>query len=337
MSIEINSFAVTGIGSVPHKDPVSACELILSATDIPFWPQLPNLSFKESMLVQYSEGMPFVQVDEKNQSVFIRASNSSDELTRFYESMTEDAKSAISEHFAKGFYTFMSILKGRRLPFVKGHITGPLTFTLGIKDERGRFIYFDEELREIALLLLQAKARWQIDMLRKVAENVIIFIDEPILSAIGSTAYLGVSDDEILRLLSHVTEAINSSGAISGIHCCGKADWGIVLKTGVQIANFDAWQYFDAFMLYKNDISEFLQRGGRIAWGIIPTSGDSTEEVLFQKMQEAIFEMATFADIAKLKSNSLITPACGTGSRTLQEAIKVFQLAIRLKEALQCL
>ncbi len=52
-------FLTTGIGSLPHTDPEEACGLVLATFDIPFWPQLPKLSFRESMIPQFSEGMPF--------------------------------------------------------------------------------------------------------------------------------------------------------------------------------------------------------------------------------------------------------------------------------------
>ncbi len=49
----------TGIGSLPHRDPARACELVLrSFPEIPFWPQLPRRDDRESMYAMYSEGLP---------------------------------------------------------------------------------------------------------------------------------------------------------------------------------------------------------------------------------------------------------------------------------------
>ena len=57
------SFNTTGIGSLPHTDPVEACKIILDSVDIPFWPQLPHRSFLESMVPMYSEGFPFIRIE----------------------------------------------------------------------------------------------------------------------------------------------------------------------------------------------------------------------------------------------------------------------------------
>lgn len=336
MSDIIKPFSTTGIGSLPHRNSEEACELVLRTFDIPFWPQLPKISFKESMIVQYSEGMPYIRTNEDEQAVWV-IRDGSDELERFYESCNENAKIAISEDYAIGLHTFLKMIKGRRFKLLKGHVTGPVTFTLGLKDNYGRFVFFDEELREISLMLLKAKARWQMDMLKPYADNVVIFIDEPILSAIGGSSYLGVDSEEVLRLLKELVSAIGEAGGISGIHCCGRADWPLVMKSGARIINFDAYEYFDTLAIYHEEIKNFLLKGGYLAWGIVPTSDainsvdDTHLKVLMDNYLGRLYE---HMPSELVNSQILITPSCGTGSRSIEETIKVFQLVMRLKEAM---
>ncbi|HXX56722.1 MAG TPA: hypothetical protein VEI96_01830 [Thermodesulfovibrionales bacterium] len=330
----IKPFSVTGIGSLPHKNPDEACRLVLETFDIPFWPQLPRASFLEWMIPQYSEGMPFVAVDTKNETIAIERS-ANDDLERFYETCRDTCKIAISDDYARGFHSFLRAIKGRHFTTIKGQVTGPLTFTLGLKDSDGRLIYFDEELREISMMLLQAKARWQIDQLRPHGDNVLIFIDEPILSAIGSSTYLGVSGEETLRLLSETVSAIKDSGGVAGIHCCGNADWPLVMESGVAVINFDAYAYFDNIAMYHREVRRFLDRGGYLAWGIVPTT-DAVEKETPDSIAAAFKErLGTLSrDIPEdlLLSRTIITPSCGAGSRTVQETLKIFQLLMRLKE-----
>ncbi len=336
MSNIIKPFSTTGIGSLPHIDPREACELILRTFDMPFWPQLPRVSFKESMTIQYSEGMPYLRIDENEQTAWVMR-DGSDELERFYESYADNAKVAISEDYAAGLHTFLRMIKGRRFDVLKGHITGPVTFTLGLKDHYGRFVYFDEELREISSMLLRAKARWQVDILKQHSENIIIFIDEPILSAIGSSSYLGVDGEEVLRLLKDTAAAIEEAGGIPGIHCCGRADWPLVMKSGARIINFDAFEYFDTLAIYHEDIKKFLENGSYLAWGIVPTS-DAIRGVddgrLISLMRDHIDKLCRHVPSELVRSRIIITPSCGTGSRSIEETIKVFQLIMRLKEAM---
>lgn len=332
----IRTFSTTGIGSLPHHNAEEACRLIFDTFDIPFWPQLPNISFREFMIPQYSEGMPFLRIDPERKTVWLEK-NSSDDLERFYEGWTEESRIAISEDYARGLHSFIRTIRNRRFDFLKGHITGPLTFTLGLKDSEGKPVYFDEELREISLMLLKAKVRWQLDILKTHAEGVILFIDEPILSALGSSSYLGVGSDETLRQLKEVTGVIRSEGCISGIHCCGNADWSLVFKSGADIINFDAYDYIDTIALYPEEITGFLKKGGYLAWGIVPTSdsiNSENPESIRIRFYKGIEKLSGKVPESLILSHMLLTPSCGTGSRTVEETLKVFQLIMRLKEAL---
>lgn len=328
-------FSTTGIGSLPHLSADDACRLVLETFDIPFWPQLPKVSFLEGMIPQYSEGMPFINIDTKRENIFV-SRDESDELERFYETCTDGCRIAVSEDHALGLHTFLKMIKSKQFKALKGHITGPLTYTLGLKDRQGRLVFFDEELRQISLMLLQAKARWQINQLRPYAEKVIIFIDEPILSAIGGSSYLGVSIEETQRLLTETASAITEAGGIPGIHCCGNADWPMIIESGVRIINFDAYGYFENLAMYHENIKEFLIKGNFLAWGIVPTTeavNAETPESIIANFSNKLDALSLHIPKELLVSQIILTPTCGTGSLNIQETIKVFQLLMRLKEA----
>lgn len=335
MSINIKPFSTTGIGSLPYLISRDACDLILKSVDIPFWPQLPRLSFKESMIAQFSEGMPFVRINDKENSILV-IRDDSDQLERFYESYNDNTKISISEDYAKGLHMFLKMVKSRRLGFLKGHVTGPLTFTLSLKDSYGRFVYFDEELREVSTMLLKAKARWQVELFKQHSDNVIIFIDEPILSALGSSTYIGVETQEALRLLKEIVLAIETAGGIAGIHCCGMADWTLVINSGVKIISFDAYDYSDLLTIYHAEIKDFLNSGNYLAWGIVPTTEiiqHLEERHIISLMNNALQILYKKVPSALVNSQIMLTPACGTASRTISESIRIFQLLMRLKES----
>lgn len=329
-------FLTTGIGSLPHKDAEEACKLILDIFDIPFWPQLPNLSFRESMIVQFSEDMPTIRIDDQKERIWVEK-DISDDFMEFYGAYSEEWLSPITEGYAKGIYTLIRHLQNKKIPFLKGQITGPLTFTLGLKDSDGRPVYFDEEIREICLMLLKGKVRWQIEVLKPYAENIILFIDEPILSALGSTSYIGVNSEETLRLLNEVSDTIRHSGGIPGIHCCGNADWQLVIKSKVNIISFDAYGYIDTLSIYSSDFTHFLKNGGYLAWGIVPTTDNIIGEnldSLTKHLQEGIDKLSESIPEDLLLSQILLTPSCGTGSRSVEETLKIFQLLKSLKESI---
>ncbi|MCX7724797.1 MAG: hypothetical protein N2042_06100 [Thermodesulfovibrio sp.] len=324
-------FSTTGIGSMPHTDVFSACEIILKYFDIPFWPQMPKYSQKEQMITQFCEGFPGVILN--SEKVYI---NKNEELiTEWLSNYTEDMSSPLSKDYAVGLYKMKEIIEDKRLKIFKGQITGPVTFSLSLKDEEGKSIYFDETLREIAIMHLKAKAKWQIDFLKSLAEDVIVFIDEPILQAVGTSAYISVEQAEAMRLINDLVSFIKQQDAKVGIHCCGRTDWREILSIDIDILSFDAFSFFDFFKIYKDEILEFLKKDGYVAWGFIPTTDDlntlSDEEIINQALRK-IDDISKF--IPSINKNSLITPSCGMGSLDILSAERVCKLLQKLKNTL---
>ncbi len=86
------------------------------------------------------------------------------------------------------------------------------------------------------------KCRWQIQKFKPYADKIICFIDEPILSAFGSSTYVSVKREDVVALIGEVVEAVHAEGAMAGVHCCGNTDWSILIDAGVDIINFDAFE-----------------------------------------------------------------------------------------------
>jgi len=322
--------------SLPHTDPEEACKIVLDSLDIPFWPQLPHRSFLESMAPQYSEGFPFIRIDGET----IHADKADEEAESvFYEAIANKTGFPISKEYSAGVHTFVDILKkdNRKFKAIKGHITGPLTFALSIVDKQKRPIFFDEELRDLSLELLKGKVSWQIDLLKPFADKVMIFIDEPILTALGTSTYIGVSNEEASRMLQEIVSHVKECGGISAIHCCGRADWPIALNSGVDVFNFDAFEFGETLSLYPEDMKNFINKGGFIAWGIVPTT-DAIKGVDFDILRDRLEKGLTSlekigVDGEKLRQQALITPSCGTGSLNIEDTLKVFSLLKDLRNS----
>jgi len=102
----------TGIGSFPHPEAASACELILNTIpEMPVWPQLSNIDFREQMEIQFSEGMPCVVLDEVKQRMYFDTSGDlTGELEKFYENVMSDNL----EHFKISRITAAACMRWRR-------------------------------------------------------------------------------------------------------------------------------------------------------------------------------------------------------------------------------
>jgi hypothetical protein len=335
-------FLATGIGSMPFQDAEHAVDVSLSrVSGAPFWPQLPKISLNEQMEIQYSEGMPCVVIDrEKKRLYFDTSKDYSEEFAAFYEqymlAMDEESgtgdcsAAAISPDFARGIFAMENRLKslGKKSPFVKVQTTGPCSFSLTIVDENKRALYYNEEFRDMIVKILAMKCRWQIQKFKPFAEKIICFIDEPILSAFGSSTYVSVKREDVVSLLNEVINAVHMDGAIAGVHCCGNTEWSILVDAGADVVNFDAYEFGETIAMYPKAVNTLFDRGGMLAWGIVPTSTAIREETikkLADKLEKLMENLASRGvDKTRIAEQALLTPSCGTGSMEPGDAEKVF-------------
>ena len=340
------NFSATAIGSYPHNNVTDACNLILKTlSEIPCWPQLPERDMNEEMLVQYTEGLPFLKIDQKKKSVYVdMPEDNTDELEKFYSNyLSEDAGLfSISDSHALGFSNMIKLLKEKKpasLRAIKGQIVGPITLAGSLKDPEQIAVLHNPTLFDVIVKLLAMKACWQLDQYSEFKLPRIIFLDEPYLSSYGS-AFASLKKEQIVESLNQIFIAIHNRDSLSGIHCCGNTDWAMLMETQVDIINFDAYGYMETMLIYKKETEAFLERGGILAWGIVPTTDsirDVTLDDLFKKMTSAI-DILVEKGIEKklLIENSLITPSCGTGTMPLEEAEKAMtlthELAVKLKD-----
>jgi hypothetical protein len=221
---------------------------------------------------------------------------------------------------ALGFYAFIEEIQAagtRSARYLKGHLAGPLTIGFQLKDERGRLAYYEDQLRDVLVKTLAMHARWQAMELGKTGLPVIIFVDEPGVRVYGSSSYITVTREMGVSDLNTVFAGIHTAGALAGVHSCDAIDWSVLYEADLEVVNLDAYQYGDSLLPYAREMKKYLEQGGVIAWGIVPTLdkafNEDTDSLLarLEKLWAELGERGV--ERATLLRQSLITPACGTG------------------------
>lgn len=328
---------ITTVGSLPHTEPQKAVDLILQKTpELPAWPQLPKKSFKENMYVQYSEKFPGIVIDEVNQKIHIDSEKALSGLEVFYQHFIDNDLDyfSISENYASGFHQMK-----KNIDNFKCQTTGPITFGLGIKDEKGQSIFYNEQLRDVVVKHVTMKSLWQLNQLKKL--NPIIFLDEPYMASYGS-AFTAITREDVLSAFNEVISSLRQhwTGVLIGVHCCANTDWSILLEHNIDVLSFDAYEFFDNLILYSSQLSDFINKGKFLAWGIVPTSEEAikkeTAEGLAEKLKKNIELLAGKGlDKEKLLKQIIITPACGLGSRTVETSEHALHLLDSIKKTLE--
>lgn len=333
----------TGIGSMPHQSASEASSRITGFfPEIPFWPQLPRKGFSENMYVQFAGGLPGLVIDKKNERIHM-SSQVSEGLEEFYQNVLDENHDAfpIGGESASGLYEMRNLKeKVDKSLAVKGQITGPVSFGLQVTDENRRPVIYNDVLADLVVKNLKMKAGWQECFLRKInpSAKIMVFFDEPYLSAFGSS-YINLERSQIIGYLNEVFSGVKEG--LRGVHCCGNTDFSLLTETSVDIISFDAYSYSKNLALYAQDIRKFLSRGGIIAWGIAPTSEEKinfeTVSTLVGKLEDSMKSMVDKIGLSleNICKSSLITPSCGVGTLSTETAEKILKTTRELSDKLR--
>jgi hypothetical protein len=328
---------ITGIGSFPLTDVDETIDLIFSTCqEIPFWPQLPKKSPKENMYTTFLESVPCVRIDETKEALSYMDTEETKGVERFYEDYNNANLEAfrVSEDAAPGFYRFLDRLKEIRngIKIIKGQLTGPFSMGLGLKDEKGKAVIYNSAYFDIIKKALNMKAKWMVGMIKAACpeKDVIIFFDEPYMVSFGS-AYVSISKEETISLLNEVLEGVE---ARTGVHCCGNTDWSVLFNSNIGIVNYDAFSFLETIFYYPDDLKGFLERGGWLSPGFVPSSGEVMRvgKGDIGSLMEKFAGQLKAASLELRSKDWLMTTSCGLGSLKTPEARKAMELLKELAD-----
>jgi len=331
-------FATTAMGIMPHTDIDQALELALDL-DIPFWPQLPRVSYYEDMYVQITEHFPGISVDEKNQRVNFSTAAFYEGLENYLLLSEEDSHFTLTEKYSVVYRRFLQ----RDLSSyqtIRGQSIGPVSMGLKITDEERKPIIYHPEVRELLFDFVARKVNVQYRELTTKNPNAFVWLDEPGLEIIFGS-FSGYTSE---RAREDYARFLTMLEGPKGVHLCGNPDWAFLLREiELDILSLDALGCGRIFSRYTGEIKAFLERGGIIAWGIIPTLTAEQEQYalpyLFGKLEEYWDYLAQHGvDRELLVKQAWLAPArcClinADGDATVTRAFRLLkELAKKLKE-----
>lgn len=263
----LSGLATTAMGILPHERAEDALDLAFSL-DIPFWPQLPRVSFFEDMYVQALERFPGVVFDEARARSYIDTQRFYDELDDFFNSENDLSHFALSEKSSLVYRRFLDHDLSRYLA-VHGQVISPVSLTLKIVDENDRPIVYNDDIRTIAFSFIQKKVNVQYGEIAGKNERSFVWIDDPGLEFI----FNAMSGYDHIKARDEMHEFYEGVKGPRGMHLCGNPDWDFLLSLNIDIISLNAYAFGDIFVNYGR-IKDFIKEGGVISWGIVPTGAE---------------------------------------------------------------
>jgi hypothetical protein len=259
----------TAMGIMPHTDIERALELSLGL-DIPFWPQLPHVSYYEDMYVQASEHFPGISVDLENQRISFDTARFNDELDGYLLNMEDPAIFGLTQEYAAVYHRFLAEDLADYAA-IRGQLIGPVSFGFKVFDENNVPIIYNEAVRSLLFDFLSRKINLQYAQLKEKNENAFVWLDEPGLSWVFS----GLSGFDDVAAKSEYAEFLESLSGPGALHLCADVNLPYLLSLGTVILSFDAYQTGTMPRGYAQCVRDFLKGGGIVSWGIVPTDSVS--------------------------------------------------------------
>jgi hypothetical protein len=318
---------------MPHKDAERALETALSL-DIPFWPQLPLLNYYEDMYVQASEHFPGIVLDVENRTLGFFMDKFMLELEETLARMDEPEYFDISETYSLVYHRFLEMdLRDR--PAIRGQLEGPVSFGFNVLDENKRPILFDDTVRTFMLDFMARRVNVQLSRLKKLNPNAFMFIDEPGLQFVFS----GMSGYDNVKARRDMEEFFSLMERPRGVHLCGNPDWDFLLGLDLDVLSLDIYSNGEIFVAYADSIRKFLDRGGVLVWGIVPTKLEIFAQEGTAALRDRLINLWNILagkgiDLPFLLSRSLLSPAtCNLvnpdGTTTVENAFALVNVLSR--------
>jgi len=304
----------TGIGSLPHDDPVAAAELVLRCLpDLPAVPQLPARDAREGMIAQWLGALPEVAVGVDGDIELAGRSEAAPDCSFVPE-------------MHSGLLAFLDVAAARDKPplRIKAQVTGPLTLGMAL---RGAGMPAAHAFRRAA----EVARAWSVAVEAHVSERLpgtalVLFFDEPALVAWRNDDG-PIERESAIDVLSGALAAVD---CVTGVHVCGDGDLALALEAGPEVLGVEV---SDDLVRHTTALARFLDGDGWIAWGAVPTDrpvGESADPH-WRTLARVWCELTRRGcDPVPLRTRGLITPACGLAGYGASQAERVLGIAREL-------
>ena len=335
MSIPGN-LLTTAMAVMPHRDVDRALRTALSL-DVPYWPQLPLLSYHEDMYVQASERFPGIVLDMEKRAIRFSIEKFGMELEEVLSHFEEPEHFDISETYSAVYRRFLELNLFDRAA-IRGQLEGPVSFGLNVLDQDQRPILFNDTVRSFMLDFLARRVNAQLNRLKALNPNAFMFVDEPGLQYIFSalSGYDAVAAKQDMEYFFAQVERPR------GVHLCGNPDWDFLLGLDLDVLSLDVYSNGEIFVSYADRIRRFLERGGRLVWGMVPTNMEPFEKENIQSLESLLLGCwhaleKKGIDLGFLLSRSMLSPAtcCLVNPDGISTVEKAFAAVKLLSETLR--
>ena len=307
-TIELPFGLATSIGSVPCDRPEDACELAMSANSS--FPTVPVLApHSSSLLAQAVHGIPGVEVQPPGLLRLHDPAVGDVPVGDVPVGAVADARAAAQALVAgelvggdvdvevsggpfaatTGFLDHLAVESdGGGVLGVRVGLLGPVTLALSLRAAGVPVVH----TLALAESVVARRAAVLLETTRAALPDAVVLVcaSEPgLVGAMHPTFPLAPSEvvGTLGALVTTLDQHPDAGDLLIGVHVPGRTNWEAILATGVSVISTPA---DTGAVGWAPQLADFLDRGGRIAWGAVPVDQPlgTSEELLWRRLERAV-------------------------------------------------
>jgi len=295
-------------------------------------PTLPDRGQMESIVFNDSEQLPG-RVIRDDRLLYDSTSDNSGAMEQVYLDYVEGnyARYALHAEYASAFIEMMTRkIEGAQV--LKCQVTGPVTFGMQVVNAGKRPIYYDAQMADVLSKMIALRAHWcEVEMRERTGvKETLVVLNEPYLASLGSSVV--PVDRESVRSGWQDIASLVEGGL--GVHCCSNTDWGFVIDLNPSVISIDAYATAKEFLLYADAVAGYMERGGIVAWGIVPAEykifAQESIDSLYERYMVIRSQMSGRVEGELFDAQSLITPSCGIRFADRAGAVAIMRAAAEI-------
>ncbi len=270
------------LGSLPYDSIEPTTRMMAKFFEkLPYVAVLPQISSKDNITTRTLENIPGIKIENSKVKIKIASNHYKQRMSKLEKAFNHPTLEnlepfAIDSPFLE---KYLQIIKKFESPSAVINLLGSFTVSQILENVAEEEMLVDKTYRKLFIQAICVKALWIIEKIREISPNTkpLIILEEPSLGSLGDIKRENeeITIDLVTALISKVVDKLHDAGAYVGIQCLEKCDWKIPINAGVDMISFDAYNNPNNLCIIPEQVIEFIERGGKINWGIVPVHNES--------------------------------------------------------------
>lgn len=270
------------LGTLPYETIDTTTRMAAKLFEkLPFVAMLPEVSKEDTLISRTLENIPGIKIKDSKVKIKIASNHYKQGLSKLEKAFNHPELHnlepfAINSPFMEKYF---QLIKKFKSPNAVINLLGPFTISQILENVAEEEMLVDKTYRKLFIQSICVKALWAIEKIKEANPNTVplVILEEPMFSRLGEIKRENeeITTELVTAMFAKVVEKLREAGAYVGVQCLEKCDWKIPISAGVDMISFDAYNNPNNLCIIPEQITEFVSRGGKINWGIVPVMNES--------------------------------------------------------------